>query len=295
MELSTTCIEATRHSGELVIIPIGDIQFTGMDGSTVVRQLKETLARGMDQGAWFLGMGDYIDFASPSNRARLGAANLYDTAKMFMDDSVRKLNLELYRELLAPTKGRWLGLLRGHHFHVYETGISSDNELCSWLETPFLGTCAYKRIVIQSKGARTASFVIWCHHGAGGGMTAGSPLLRLERQANHWDADVFLIGHQSKLVSAPLERIYPVWSGSGMPHLSHRKVMLACTGSFSRGYMAGRKQGAEASGDYVEQKMLTPTALGAITVRLSWRVLKSKSERSENTGATIQKDLTIEL
>lgn len=293
MELATTIV-VTPHEryGEVVVVPIGDLQYTGESGSTVLRLLKDTIARGLDRDAYFLGMGDYIDFASPSNRARLKTADLYDTAKKFIDESVRALNLELYQKVLAPTKGRWLGLLRGHHFHTYETGISTDNELCGWLEAPFLGTCGYVRILAMHKRSRLVSFTIWCHHGAGGGQSTGSPLLKLERQANHWDADLFLIGHQSKLVSAPIERIYPIWDGP-IPHLAHRKIMLACTGSFSRGYMVGTKQGAEPAGDYVEQKMLTPTALGAITVRFSWQRSEAKG-LPNGRRTTTKKDLNIE-
>lgn len=290
MELITSEILTRKpQAGSLSVFPIGDVQYTGADGSTVLSLLHTQIQRGLECDGYFIGMGDYIDFASPSNRSRLKSANLYDTATAFIDDAVHHLNHELFEKVLKPTKGRWLGLLQGHHFHKYETGKTSDMELCEWLEAPFLGTCAYRRIMLTDKNNHRIPWTIWCHHGQGGGITAGAPLLKLERMANYWDADVFLIGHQSKLVSAPIERIYPVWDGHGLPRLQHRKILLACTGSFSRGYIPHQHQGGVPQGDYVEQKMLTPVALGGIKVTFSWQVRRHNGERH------LTKDITVEL
>jgi hypothetical protein len=293
MELRTVRIRQLGTRGEVVVLPLGDIQYTGRDGSTVRTLLKEYVQRGLDAGAWFLGMGDYTDFTSPSNRVRLAQADLYDTATAVIDNAAHHLVVELYRDILKPTKGRWLGLLQGHHFHQYRTGLTTDVELCELLEAPFLGTCAYVRVVVETGRRATSSqvpFTIWCHHGEGSGQSVGAPLLKLERMANSWDADVFLIGHQSKLVSAPIERIYPVWGGNAtLPELHHRKIILACTGSFSRGYVPHARQGRIAQGDYVEKKMLTPAHLGGVIVRLQY------GTRSAQGRKKITKDIRVEL
>ena len=61
---------------------VGDIQYVGKKSNAVsLSILQENLQRGLDIGAWFLGMGDYLDTFSPSNRARLRGANLYETAE----------------------------------------------------------------------------------------------------------------------------------------------------------------------------------------------------------------------
>lgn len=291
MELLSKTLTVPTYRDSAVVIPLGDIQYTGKDGSTVIKLLKETIEKGQKLGAWYVGMGDYIDPMSPSNRSRYRAANLYDTAKKFVDDAARNLTLELYEEILKPTKGRWLGLLQGHHFHQYESGMTTDMHLAELLEAPFLGTCGYMRLVVAEKRDKGASvsYSVWCHHGEGGGSSSGSPLLKLERMANNWDADLFMIGHMSKLVSAPIERVYPIWHGTGAPRLQHRKILLACTGSFSRGYIPGNKQGRVPQGDYVEQRMLTPTHLGSVTIRLGMRRLRDGGVN------TIEKQLTVEL
>jgi hypothetical protein len=289
-------------NGQIVVVPLGDIQWAGQDSSTAMTPLKKAVNDAMEMGAWFIGMGDYGDFLSPSNRQRLYAAGLYDTAGKVIDEAAHNLNRELYQEVLAPTKGRFLGLLQGHHFHVYKTGKTTDMEMCEWLEAPFLGTCAVKRLVVERKAtdysAAITSFQIWAHHGAGGGETVGAMLNKLEKMANHWeDIDCFLVGHANKLGGAPIERMNMQWDTNTGPRLTHRKIALACTGSFSRGYKQGSKVGDIPQGDFVEQKMLRPTAIGSVIARFKWRIEKTATNgttKSGNRRQAIHKDVTIE-
>ena len=52
--------------GEFILMPIGDIQYTGTRYDTAdIDRLKRHIEWGITHDAWFLGMGDYIDFASP--------------------------------------------------------------------------------------------------------------------------------------------------------------------------------------------------------------------------------------
>ena len=106
-------------------MPVGDIQWTGLKGETVVSMLRRHIEWGVEHGAYFLGMGDMIDFASPSNRQALRAAALYDNAQQVIDDAARNLVHELYETVLKPSKGRWLGLLEGHHFTQFRDGTTS--------------------------------------------------------------------------------------------------------------------------------------------------------------------------
>src|SRR5882672_622847 len=125
MELLNFRVPVKRQQSEqrpLVICPIGDLQFTGQKGSLAGDLLKRHLDRCLELGGFFLGMGDYIDAFSPSNRQRLRAAALYDTAEDVIDDKVMELVDELFDKYLKPTKGRWLGLLHGHHFATLKTG-----------------------------------------------------------------------------------------------------------------------------------------------------------------------------
>lgn len=275
MELATRDIYC-RSGQEILLLPVGDIQYAGEGSSTALSTLKRHIEWGVKRGAYFIGMGDYVDFASPSNRQRLRSAALYDTADSVIELSAASLTKELYERALKPSTGRWLGLLEGHHFYQYQSGVTTDMELCTLLKTQHLGTCAYVRIHLidqgsgkkNSKHSHRATFVLWVHHGAGSGNRAGAPLNRLDQLPIYWDADVYLMGHQSKRVVAPLQRVEPVWSGASSPHLKHRTIWIACTGSFSRAYMEGNRHGRVPRGCYVEQKMLSPAALGAIKIHI---------------------------
>src|SRR3989304_6507717 len=64
-----------------LLMPVGDIQFDGKHGAADLPRLHRFLEWGMEREAWFLGMGDFVDFLSPSNRNRLRMAGLYGTAE----------------------------------------------------------------------------------------------------------------------------------------------------------------------------------------------------------------------
>ena len=52
---------------ETFLVPIGDIQLGA--GGVDLDTLRADVKRGMDLDAWFIGLGDYVDVASPSGRA----------------------------------------------------------------------------------------------------------------------------------------------------------------------------------------------------------------------------------
>lgn len=266
-------ISFDTEASEALIMPVGDIQWTGGDEDVALEMLKKHITWGVEHGAYFIGMGDYIDTFSPSNRARLGGAALYDSALKALDADAKARVDELYRAALAPSRGRWLGLLEGHHYHEFRDRTTSDQLLASMLDAPFLGTNAYVKLGLVTGGTSRGSAMIWAHHGTGSGSTAGAALNRLERVTKSFDADIFLMGHQHTKDAKPIDYIRPVYPQSGRPHLVHATKMLVVTGSFLKGYIVDRMDGPVERGGYVEQKMLNPVALGGVLVkvRLSYK------------------------
>jgi hypothetical protein len=286
----------TKVGEEILVMPIGDIQHSGRNSEIAMGMLKRHIQWGVDRGAWFIGMGDYIDFMSPSNRVRYANAGLYDTTMKSVDDKAASLVEDLYLQALAPSKGRWLGLLEGHHFHEYRDGTTSDQDLARRLDAPFLASCAFVRLVLSMTKTRRGNVVIWAHHGVGGGGTLGSPLNKLENLLKTWEADIYLMGHHHKKVAGPVDHIQAEWGvGTGRPHLVHRTKIIACTGSFLKGYaqtdpepvVKGGRDRAAATirGGYVEQRMLNPVALGGVLVKI----------RPRYTDGAWSPDLNVEL
>lgn len=258
----------------VVLMPVGDIQWFGDDREIALEKLRQHILWGVQRGAWFLGMGDYIDAFSPSNRQRLKGAGLYDNANRVIDEAALGLVDELYERALKPSRERWLGLLAGHHFAELRDGTTTDQYLARKLKTHFLGDCAYVRLRFV-RGTVSGGVLIWCHHGDGSGSSPAAPVTKLERMATAWDADIFLMGHQSKIAAVPMDRCFPVWpqaNGTHEPKLFYRTVLLCGTGGFMKGYAEGRHEGQVPRGTYVEKRMLRPVSLGAPVITVTPRL-----------------------
>lgn len=249
----------------IVIMPIGDAQ-VGVEAADVNR-LRRHIGWGINtQSAMFLGMGDYVDMASPSNRKTLRAAGLYDTVTEALEAKANN-DIELFLDAVKGSESRWLGLLQGHHYMEMADGTTSDIHISNRLHAPFLGDSALVRLIFdKSKDADGMPIKadIWCHHGRGGGSAVAAPINLLEKVARGFDADIYLMGHQHKKIAAPIDELY--YSRSG--RLLHHTKLLACTGSFLRGYLDKSESEGRAGGTYVEKGMLTPVSLGGIVLRL---------------------------
>ena len=290
MELVESVVETKASASlpweETLIMPLGDIQL-GAEGCDESK-LRGYIEWGMKHGAYFLGMGDYVDVASPSNRQVLRSANLYDSVQDALEEAADSA-VQRFLKLVKGTEGRWLGLLEGHHYFEFQDGTTSDTRIAQALKAPFLGSCAFLRLKFagRSKSQGRTGCTIWCHHGQGGGSKVSAPLNKLENLMHAFDADVYLIGHQHKLVAAPIDQLYMTQK---KPYtIKHRTKIIACTGSFLRGYTAGSKRGLRAQGGYVEKKMLTPVALGGVMLHI--RPVRTQVGGREETRL----DLNIEL
>lgn len=272
MELVVQDVASVRAElpwAETLLVPLGDIQL-GAGGKEAgecdTDLLKRTIAWGMEHNAYFLGMGDYVDVASPSNRKALQSARLYDSVLSTLEEAAEE-HLQQFLGLVSGTEGRWLGLLEGHHYYSFQDGTTSDTRIASALKTSFLGTCAFVRLRFpRPSGHGFLPLTIWCHHGQGGGIKVSAPLNKLENLVHSFDADIYLIGHQHKVVAAPIQQIY--MTRSAKPELRHHVRYMACTGSYLRGYQESSRQGATPRGNYVERAMLAPVALGSVAFHL---------------------------
>jgi len=251
----------------VLIRPVGDIQWFGFDDEVAINFLAREMKWGLDNNCYFLGMGDYIDTLSPSNRSRLQQADLYDSPLRFFDLSVERLVDELYEKAFKGTEGRWLGLLEGHHWYKFDDGSTSDHRMCRSLGAKFLGTSAIIRLRFSDGEGHRGTINLWCHHGVGAGKRLSAPLNQLEILPAYWpECQIFLIGHHHKKIGGPIDQTVPVWPHSDSnqePKLLHRTCLVACTGGFLKGYVEGRERG-----NYVEKAMLPPVALGCITVKI---------------------------
>lgn len=253
------------------IAPIGDVQWNGHDEDIILADLKDYIADAVEKRAWFIGMGDYIDMASPSGRMKVDAANVYDNLRQGIDDRALDLTLQI-AEILKPTTGRWFGMLTGHHYWSFKAGLTSDQRLCEILNAKYLGDdlgdmggAVIHLQIPTDKGTRTVN--IWAHHGSGSGEES-SMLLKMKKIAADWEnVHLFLMGHMTKMVGTVIPKLEPTFSHrNDNPYifrLIERRVPLVGTGGWSKGLLVGRST-------YVEKKPATmrPVSLGAPLIQV---------------------------
>lgn len=255
---------------ESIIIPLGDIQLgprlKKAERAAHLGRLRRVVQWGIDHDAYFVGMGDMSDVASPSNRAALRAVRLYDTVYDTLEEGARATQEELEEEL-AGTVGRWLGLAQGHHYWDYDDGTTTDTRLADFLGCRFLGDTGYIVARQTAESGRQVLSKFWVWHGEGSGASIASPLTKLERKVGDHDADVYLMGHYHRAMSAKKPRL-GVTGGDrgGEPRIVHRDKLLVATGSFMRGYQQGSRRSGRAGGSYVEKSGMSPAALGVRVV-----------------------------
>ena len=249
---------------ETLVIPIGDIQLQQQRDVVDLDRLKEVVAYGVKNNAWYIGMGDFIDMESPSNRKKLRESGFYDSVVDAIDAKAEELEEEI-QKILKPPGGRWVGLLEGHHYHIHQDGTTSDQRFASFLKAPFLGTCAYINLTFKpnNKSHGRPKVLIWAHHGRSGGKLLSSPLNQLEHVVRGFDADIYLLGHHHKAVAGKLARMYAQFNTT-VGYLKNKEMIIACTGSFLKGFMEGVKRDGRPGGLYPEAAMMNPLALGVI-------------------------------
>lgn len=126
MEIVQSAIRAPRIGDVVTLCPIGDLQLGGDEAD--VEHFKRHLEWCMQQpNPRFIGLGDYVDVASPSNRQKLRAAGLYDNVEKALDEICHQ-HVEHFLKLVKGTEGLWLGLVEGHHFWNFPDGTTSSRQ-----------------------------------------------------------------------------------------------------------------------------------------------------------------------
>jgi len=265
MELRTIGVSKRKKKSQLdytmMLMGLGDIQYDGDPTHVALNRLREDIAFGLLHGCRFFGMGDYIDFMSPKNRARFAAAGLYDNTLAVAEEAAFRLLDQLW-QILKPTRGHWVGLLEGHHFYKTNDGLTTDMHLAEMLGTEFLGTTALVQFNAGDK--EEDQLEVWGAHGTGSGMLAGSLFNRIERIQKWVDgADLYLMGHWTKRGAVPLAKLKRLMKTDD---LTHTAPLLIGTGGYARGYIENHKDGLVPRGTYVEKALYSPVALGAVPI-----------------------------
>jgi hypothetical protein len=258
--------DITLPGKSLKLAPIGDFQY-GAAGCDV-QKLKRHIAYGVKNAWHFLGMGDYLDHFSPSNKKALVAAkgSLYESAVELLDDAVKQRCQKLVDEVLHKSAGRWIGLVHGDHIWDFNDGYNSDAWIADELGAQYLGTAAIVRISLGG-APKAPPLKVLVTHGRGSSVSSTGKTLHLERLLTAFDVDVVLMGHSHLKYGFPVDKLKAVTMPDGSAKLVNETKILGITGSFYNGYQQGQKNGAGLpTGSYPEHGAMRPIPTGGILI-----------------------------
>jgi hypothetical protein len=251
----------------LFLVPFGEVQ--SEEEYPRLKGLVDWLLTRKREGheVLMLGMGDYFESPSPSDRAAMHAAKrgfgFYEELARDIMRIYEKRTHEI-ADILMPLRGHFGGFLRGHHWLEFATHLRADlppdsNQLLAQLlDGPYLGSTV--QLTINVNGL---PFRVFASHGYGSARTPGARIAkRLRMRDVVLDAHLYVMGHDNDKV------VYPSEALVGREYL---KQYFAGSGSFQRAYNFDKTEGT-----YAEDLLLPPTALGVVIAEVKMKEDKKK-------------------
>jgi len=254
-------IQIASTTKPILLIPFGDVHY-GAPGFSD-RHWREFLADAKKKkNAYFLGMGDYCDFASTSERTALRQINLHDATRELLETVAHK-QLTHFRRSISWMGDRLLGIIGGNHTFEFSDGEVADKKLADLMGVPWLGVCAVLRLQIVYHGCKTA-IDIFAHHGTGGGGTTEGNSINQVAKLRQWvQADIYIEGHDHDRWTKPGKpRLEPYLDHkSGSLEVRERPTLLVRSGSFLKAYEPG-------TSSYIADAAKGPCQLGTVEIQL---------------------------
>lgn len=262
-----------RDGQPFYLIPIGDVHYNvdACDRDKFHETINQIVTL-KKNGAIvrIIGMGDYNDIYSPSERVKLRGANLHDTTYEELD----RTQAQLVRDYADAVKPLWkdhLGILGHHHLSEFSDRKKYNYENSDDMLSQIIG-CDYFGVIalIQLEFPHGQVLKIGAHHGYGGGRTPGYLITKRINLASIFPhANILLMGHDHHKLSYGDHGIDFDINGEG--NITSVKRKYIATGSFLRGYAPNSTKGT-----YVEALALRPADLGVVMIKAEL-VKKGKS------------------
>ena len=229
-----------------------------------------------DPYAFWIGGGDYADYIGYTDGKRFDPDSVADWYSVADLGDLGRKSVERVRDLLLPIKHKCLGLLLGNHEKAYQRHNQQEGLhgwLCAEMGAPNLGYCALFDLVfikqakvglpklVEKRGAKaktsSASFRVFCHHGAGYAQTAGGKLNRLIAFMQRFDADMYFCGHVHDRVA---RRMAQIGADANCGKLVQRERIGVVSGSYLMTYAQG------VTATYGEQRGYEPVPMGSSSI-----------------------------
>jgi len=227
----------------------------------------------MDENTYFIGMGDYHDFASTREKRFLDGDGVHESTRQRFDEMAEKNNRELAAEI-SFMRGRILGFLVGNHSWVFQTGKTSTEDLAERLGTKEMGWLCHYTLMFRMKNRNLnlAVHLVLCH-GKAGGKTFGITINQVGDLKTIFPvADIYVMGHDHQRAAHPTSVLVP-WSTNDGFKIKQKRQYLCRSGCFVKAYQDG-------SDSYEIFKLYRPSDLGALKMTISFhRDQKEGKER----------------
>jgi hypothetical protein len=272
-------IEFEKYNEPIYLFPFGDVHRdnTNCDEKHWLEFLDWAKNK---PRSYFLGMGDYQDLASATERIILGNKGLHESTKDTIE-GVYEIHTKRFFKEIEFMKDRLIGLIEGNHFGNFESGITTTQYLAQMLGCKYLGVSSFVRLVFYKKGnkRKSAKLDIWAHHGKGGARLVGGSLNTVERMIAAANADIYLMGHDHKKSCAYVPTM-ELTDGKNIK-LRKKKKLIGRTGSFLKGYVPDKKS-------YVADAAMNPTDLGVLKIELTPK--RDVYELPKHNGKRVRED-----
>lgn len=214
---------------------------------------------------YYLGMGDYHDFASTSEEKHLKAGKIHETTMEAIEEMVQRKNRAFSIEC-NQMRGRLLGLVDGNHNWTFTNGKTSTDDLAERLGTQSLGWLSHITISFKFKGHNTirAVHLVVCHGKAGGKLLGTSINQVTDLKTVFPVADIYAMGHNHDRGAWPASILYPVNSSkTGQAKLKQKRQFFCRSGSFKKAYV-------DNTSTYEAGRLLRPADLGALRLTIGF-------------------------
>jgi hypothetical protein len=173
--------------------------------------------------------------------------------------------------------GQIIGVIRGNHENRARraVGIDPGKVIADILDIPYLGIEGIIKISFGQDAwtGNTLTYLIYAHHGVGGGRTMGAKANALSRMTHRVEGcDVYMMAHTHQMMAYPEGVYMPIGPMYKKVKLVSR-LMVMC-GSFMEG------------AEYAAEKMYQPVVPGTVVVSLSGKT-KAMTAQIKAGGALL--------
>ena len=229
-----------------------------------------------DKHTYYMGMGDYMDFASSSEQtALIKNPALHDQTIIDLGDLVKKRNKSLAKEM-SFMKPNILGMIDGNHNWKFTDGTTGTQDLADRLGTEYLGWLCHLTLRIRietEKAHRQKNIYIAACHGKAGGKSRGNSLNQLDDLFKIMPmSDIFAMGHDHQRFAVPQSVLIPSTSPNGDTTLKQKRQFFLRSGSFKKAYTPNDSA-------YEVGKLYRPSDIGATYLEIGFHRDYSDGDR----------------